>query len=382
MSDVTERSFEFVSSGNLLELFPWILQRTSPTVEGTESIAYEGLLLGFQYVDFLPVIRGGRVVGGITSLEILGALSKTRNSGFHYLIETKIADICRPVGLAEPRSSLQSVLDAMRRTKNGNVCIVRDGELIATISLRDIIRYATFLIAETNIQISELANPAITLPSNATLAEMLDLMIAKGVRRILIQASGSQKVADDRIIVEHAFGDNGITTLSDDPTGFWKLPLGNLPLREVISIDGGVDVAEAWKNMYQSPAQCLVVGESILTPWDVVIRLNDLHKFPTQTSFDIIVADSFMATLRGILGETAANAFLLRLETNSAFTRDVISHKPTEFSEMLREILGTARPVVERAFLRHLYAELRISPLPYTNLNDALSHIRERFEKA
>jgi len=352
-------------------------------VEETEPVAYEGLLLGFQYVDFVPVTRAGKVVGGLTGLELLAALRMTKNSGFHYLLETKMADICRPVGLAELDASLESVLDTMHRTKNGNVCVIQDEKLIATISLRDIMRYATSLSNKTNVMVSELANSAVTLASHATMVETLDLMMSKEVRRILIQTSGSRKIADDRVVVEHAFNHDGIIILRDNPDKFWNFPMCTLPLRDPGSIGAEADVAEAWKAMYASPAQCLLVNEKkILTPWDVVIRLHDLHRFPVDTALETIIANAFEATLKGLLGETAAKTLLLKLETDFAITPHTIYHNPSEFSKMLGRILGRVNSVVERAFLRQLYARIGISPLPYSNLNDALSYIKERFGTA
>jgi len=154
-------------------------------------------------------------------------------------------------------------------------------------------------------------------------------------------------------------------------------------LRDPGSIEAEADVAEAWKAMYASPAQCLLVdGKKILTPWDVVIRLHNLHKFPVDTALETIIANAFEATLKGLLGETAAKTLLLKLETDFAITPHTIYHNPSEFSKMLARILGRVNSVVERAFLHQLYARLGISPLAYSDLNDALNYIKERFGTA
>ena len=363
---------------NLLERFPWIFQRAPPIVGESESIAYEGLILGFRYVDFVVVVRAQKVLGAITGLELLNALRETRISGFSYLTRTRMADICRPVGVEGLRGSLQSILDTMRQTRCGNVCIVQDGELTATVSLRDIVRYATSLTTQTNIEVFQLANTAVSMRSNATVAETLDLMISKRIRRILVQDSGLQKVVDDRVLVEYAFSHMRFTTLKDNPDDFWNLSLAGLPSLDIVSIDGKADVAEAWKAMYTSPAQCLLVDGRILTPWDVVIRLHAIHKFPIDDGLESIVARCFEATMRGLLGETASRAFLLKLENDFAFTPTEICYRTAEFSEILARILGPPSHVVERVFLRQLYAKVGISPIPDGNLNDALAYLATR----
>ena len=369
------------ASGNLLQLFPWVFQRASPTVDEYDSVLDEAAILAFRQVDFLPVLRARKVTGRLHGLDLFRVLRETKDFGFQHLMGRKIADVCKErVGLLGVKDSLRSLLDAMLTTAVGHACIVEDQELMATVSLRDIIRYATSLGTSTGVQVADLANPTISLPSDATVSELLDLMVSKRVRRIVVEAEGG-KVADDRCVVEHAFSDEGLAVLRDRPDDFFKLPLGNLPLREASSIDGRADVAEAWEAILKSPAECLLVDGKIVTPWDLVIRLYSLGKFPgVRESFGDVVARCFETTLRGILGETGSEAVLLKLETAFALTTSEICSKAAEFPEILAQVLGPAGPVVQRSFLRGLYSEIRIPLKPYSEFKEALNYAKERFE--
>lgn len=372
---------ERISSSDVLQLFPWIFQRTSPTVDEGNSLIDEAIILGFRHVDFLPVLRAGKVTGRIHGKEIVKVLREIRDLGFQKSSEGKIDSIVQiRIGLLGVRDSLRSILDAMLRNGVGHACVVEDQRLVATVSLRDIIRLVTSLNVRTGVRVIDLANPTISLPSNATVSKLLDQMILKNVRRIVIQGDG-QKVVDDRSVVEYAFSSEGIMLLKDRPDEFFKLPLSNLSLREASSIDGEADIAEAWNAILKSPAECLLVNGKIVTPWDLVIRLYSLGRFPTvRQGFDVVVARCFENTLRGLLGETASKAVLLNLETTLSITPMQICSEAERFTEALTQTFGSIGSVVQRSFLRALYSELKLSLKPNIEFKEALNYAKERYE--
>jgi len=348
-------------------------------VEDSSFLIHEALLLGFRYVDFVPVMRAAKLAGSISGIEVLNSLRVARHSGFRHLLRAKIGDISRPAGIVGPRDSLQSVLTVMFERRLGHACIVQDGELTVTIGLKDVIRWAASAYTETGVQVSKLANPTISLPLTATMSEALDLMMERQVRRLLVAGGGLQRIVDDRAVVEYAFGHEGILTLRDKPDDFWKHPIGDLPLRDVWSIDCRADVAEAWRIIYNSPAECLLVDGKILTPWDVVIRACQLTKLPVRSNLEFLVAMCFEATFRGLLGDAASSAVLSKFR-EFALTSFDICDKPKEISDSLMKIFGSSGPVVERAFVRRLCAVFDIPPEAHNSLSETLNHVKARFE--
>jgi CBS domain-containing protein len=211
------------------------------------------------------------------------------------------------------------------------------------------------------------------------MSEALDLMMERRVRRIFVHGGGLQKVVDDRAVVEYAFGHEGILTMRDKPDDFWKHPIGDLPLRDVWSIDGRTDVAEAWRMMYNSPAECLLADGRILTPWDVVIRTCQLTRLPVRSNLELLVAMCFEAALRGLLGDTASSAVLSKFR-EFALTPFDICEKPKEISDTIMRIFGSSGLVVERVFVRRLCAEFGIPPEPHNELSETLNHVKARVE--
>lgn len=132
--------------------------------------------------------------------------------------------------------------------------------------------------------------------------------------------------------------------------------------------------------MYNSPAECLLVDGKILTPWDVVIRLYQTTKMPLQPSFELLVVMHFEATLRGLLGDAASSAVLSKLQSDFALKPLDICRKSSELSGILRRVFGASGAVVERAFLRSLYAEFGIRPRTYGELGDMLAYARKQYE--
>src|SRR5208283_4388753 len=169
--------------------------------------------------------------------------------------------------------------------------------------------------------------------------------------------------------------------LKDRPDDFFKLSLSNLSLREASSIDGEADIAEAWNAILKSPAECLLVNGKIVTPWDLVIRLYSLGRFPTvRQGFDVVVARCFENTLRGLLGETASKAVLLNLETTLSITPMQICSEAERFTDALTQTFGSIGSVVQRSFLRGLFSELKLSLKPNIEFKEALNYAKERYE--
>ncbi len=274
-----------VENREVLELLPWVLQKISPTVSEDLQLMSAGILMTFRQIDFLPVVKGMSVVGMFAGLHVLSNLEKVRDGGMWRLVARKVGEVCdRNVPQINPKDSLGSVLNSMKTAKFGHGCVLeKNGELLATIALKDIIRYLSDLNVKAGLQVKKVASPTVSMPSEANITDLLNTLLTKRIRRVLVKGLERQVIADDKILARQAFSHEGLLALRHTPKIFFERQLTSLALAEPGSISGDKDLSEAWTLIYRNPAECLLVeGENgILTPWDLVLKPFSQDRLPS-----------------------------------------------------------------------------------------------------
>lgn len=269
----------------VLELLPWVLQKVSPTVSEDLQLMSAGILMTFRQIDFLPVVRGMSVVGRFAGLHVISNLEKVKDGGIWRLVAKKVGEVCdRSVPQVGSKDTLASVLNSMNSAKFGHGCVLeKNGELVATIALKDVVSYLSGLDVKAGLQVKEIASPAVSLPSEATITDLLNTLLTRRIRRVLVRGLEKQVIADDKVLARQAFSHEGLLALRYTPKIFFERQLSSLALADPGTIRSDKDVAEAWSLIYKNPAECLLVeGENkILTPWDVVLKVYSLGKFPS-----------------------------------------------------------------------------------------------------
>ncbi len=262
-----------------LHFLPWVLERGAPTVTEDMPLLDAYSLLPLRQIDFLPVVRDSRIVGMIIGKQLLNLLHRGRKFGYEALITMRVGDIMiRDVPRVGQESSLAELLELLIRSGLGNACIVdEDGKIVGVVSFRDIIRYMTRFNINTGITLREVSSKAVTINPDATLEELVSIMYANYVRRVVVTGLIEwPAIVDDRSIFEYMFTLQGLMTLKEKPGEFFSTRVENLPLAEPLIVDGDIDVSWAWATVYKSPAECILLKEAgawrIVTPWDLVVK--------------------------------------------------------------------------------------------------------------
>jgi CBS domain-containing protein len=271
---------------SLLELFPWVLKELSPAVNESLQLMSAGILMAFRRIYFLPVVRDARVVGRFDGEKLVRVLEKVRDGGPWRLVAYHVGDVYdKVVPEVGSKDSLSSLVSSMAQQRYGHGCVVEDGKLIATISLRDFARYFSSIGVSAGVKVGEFAQPIISLPAESTTFELLGTLLSKRIRRVVVSGMGKRLLADDRLVVQSAFSNEGLVAIKYATKAFFERHLSELELMEPGTISGDQDLAEAWKMIYANPAQCLLVdANGILTPWDAFVtpyvqgRLTSISK--------------------------------------------------------------------------------------------------------
>jgi hypothetical protein len=267
---------------SIMDLMPSLRLRPSPTLNENVEFVSAGILMAFKHVYFFPVVKDRGLVGRFDCEHVVRVLEKVRDGGPWRLVVNRIGDICdREVPEVTSKDSLTSLLDAILKLKFGHGCIVDEGNLSATVSLRDIVDYLSSLKVKAGITMREVARPIIGLPATTTMSEFIGTLLTKRIRRVAVEGLEKRLMADDRLVAENAFTNEGLATLRQTPRMFFERRLSQLTLVEPGHMDGQEDIAQAWDKMYSNPAECLIVDEkNILTPWDAVITPYSRGKLP------------------------------------------------------------------------------------------------------
>jgi len=259
------------------------LRSTLPlTVSQNMQFMMAGILMVFNHAYFLPVLDDSRLVGRFDGEQVILVLEKMRDAGPWRLTGSLVADVCNAeVPQASPEDALSSLLDSMIKARFGHGCIVDHDKLIRTVSLRDIAEYLSSLKTKTGVTAAEASHAMIELPPTATISQLLTTLLNKRIRRVGVEGLEKTLMADDRMVADAAFSNEGLAILRRSPRTFFERQLSQLPLVEPGRMSGERDVAEAWGTMYSNPAQCLIVDDSrVLTLWDTVITPYERRKLP------------------------------------------------------------------------------------------------------
>jgi CBS domain-containing protein len=271
---------------SIIDLMPSLRLRPSPTLNENVEFVSAGILMTFKHVYFFPVVKDRGLVGRFNCEHVVRVLEKVRDGGPWRLVAKRIGDICdREVPQVSSNDSLSSILDSMVKVNFGHCCVVDQGNLTAVVSLRDIVDYLSSLKVKAGITMGEIARPIIGLPATTTMAQFLGTLLTKRIRRVAVEGLEKRLMADDRLVAENAFTNEGLTTLRHTPRMFFERRLSELTLVEPGRMSGEQDVAQAWDKMYSNPAECLIVDDKkILTPWDAVITPYSRGKLPLNST--------------------------------------------------------------------------------------------------
>jgi CBS domain-containing protein len=273
-------------------MLPGLFQKTPLTVDDTTPITHVGMLMAIKEIDFLPVYfyemdQQGHImhrIGRIAGYIVTKALHDVRGPE---LLDKTVKDFVNTkIELIPQMSLLTDLLDAIVKTQFGHACIGEHNEIAATVSLRDLIRYAPSIGLDGDMQVKEVASDLISLPQDATMNQLLNMLLEKRIRRVLVDGLEQPRMVDDRVIARHAFSYEGLRVRRTSSQKFYDRPLYSLPVLKPGRINPDASLAEAWSLIYENPAECLLVeGENkIITPWDVVIKPYLRHKASGQTA--------------------------------------------------------------------------------------------------
>ncbi len=209
------------------------------------------------YLDGVIVIDDNKVIGRIGSKDILKGYSRFGIDVFNYKIEEIMY---RNEDNLKVDSSIRDIIDDIIKNGVGFAPIINNG-VIAIVSIYDILK--VILKLELNIPLIGLGSKIITIDSNTSIEDALDIMIKNNIRRLFIKDDIYYTITD-RIILNFII-ENSINTIDVSNT-----PLNQLKIK-AITLDVNKCIKDVILALLKNPPpSSVIVNENVITPMDII----------------------------------------------------------------------------------------------------------------
>lgn len=262
---------------NIKDALTEVFSRSYVMLEPTMKTHFALSLLGFHDIDAMTIWFGKNsdwtkrfVVYGYSSVT---TLLRTEPKDYGKLMELPCEAVSvEPVMISE-NAELERLLDLFHKRRFGFAYVERASKSLlgGFANLRDLVALYKKGTIKTDLLVGDVASyPVVSMSGDSNLRDVLDRMVRKNVRRILV--SGTQNsVVSDRDIISHISSTYRSERFHRDPSllldGELKDVNGTLSLN--VELDLRVDQAA---NIVYQNGGCLLCGEGIVTPWDLVIK--------------------------------------------------------------------------------------------------------------
>ena len=176
----------------------------------------------------------------------------------------------RNVLSVEMTSSLATALKIFGETRFAFLPITDKGSLIASLGIRDILP----LIVNTNVDMParHTSSPTIYVPKETDLNHTLNIMLTNGIRNVVIQDDNNTYLLNDRKILEFLFSPKAREIMTVGKSEIGNLKVDDLDLIPISIISDDITISKAAKLLMDIRTPCVLFENSIVTPWDVVMK--------------------------------------------------------------------------------------------------------------
>ncbi|HKZ62436.1 MAG TPA: CBS domain-containing protein [Nitrososphaera sp.] len=253
----------------IIDVVPHIFKRPVLHVSPADSLLQVGtfLAIGPQiYVDGLVVLDGQKPVGRMGGQHIIQYILQHRDDWFQAAASQIMNHTPSAVEASDP---LDTALEIFRKTKFAFVPITIDGRLATSLSIRDVLRLAADRLVT---PIGELSSQLVSVKYGTSIEKALELMLEKGIRNLAVRTENNNtRIINDRKILEFLLSFEGRRVIAS-PMGLDAVSLELLDPAAPKYVKRSMSAAIAAQFLTDVSTPCLLCDDSIVTPWDVVMK--------------------------------------------------------------------------------------------------------------
>lgn len=269
---MSRRVLSYLKDTSIQEAVPHIFRRPLLDISGKTPLSQLAtfLAIGPQiYVDGLAVTHEKKPLGRIGSKHILAYVNTHKNIDWSKVSASELMD--RDITSVEADVLLSEVMIIFGKTKFAFVPITIGGEITTAISIRDLLS----LIVDARLTGSSklISSPMINCSTETNLKGVIDSMLSSNIRNIIVRQENDRFVINDRKILEFLFSpDARMMFMKGKELADIKVGTLNLDLASVKIDDLAISIAA--KLLMSVVTPFLLFENSILTPWDVVMKTS------------------------------------------------------------------------------------------------------------
>jgi CBS domain-containing protein len=235
------------------------------------------LAIGPQiYVDGLVVLDDNKAVGTIGGQHLIKHILCLQEKW----LDEKASEVMTKVNSSvEAAAPLMTVLNIFSKTRFAFCPITVNSKVAASLSLRDILKVVEG--SKLNVAANKLSSPLTYISKDASIGNALEMMLEKGIRNLALMQGNSQEITsivNDRKILEFLVSHDGRRMLelgSFEDLFKVKISVLDMTAAKIIAPDLPANVAA---KLFDINAPCLLLDDSILTPWDVIMKGFEMVK--------------------------------------------------------------------------------------------------------
>jgi predicted transcriptional regulator len=237
------------------------------------------LAIGPQiYVDGLVVLDGHKAVGTIGGQHLIKHILCLQEKW----LDEKASEVMTKVNSSvEAAAPLRTVLNIFSKTRFAFCTITVNSKVAASLSLRDILKVVER--SKLNVAANKLSSPLTYISKDASIGNALEMMLEKGIRNLAPMQGNSQEmtsIVNDRKILEFLVSHDGRRMLELATGGFedlFKVKISVLDMLAAKIIAPDLP-ANAAAKLFDIRAPCLLLDDSIVTPWDIIMKGFEIVK--------------------------------------------------------------------------------------------------------
>lgn len=251
------------------DVVPHIFKRPVLSISPADSLLQAGtfLAIGPQiYVDGLVVLDGQKPVGRIGGQHIIEYILRHRDGWFQ---STASQIMNNEPSMVEASDPLTVALDIFSKTKFAFVPITINSRVATSLSMRDVLRIAA---GKLNTPVEDLSSRLVSVKHGTSIEKALGLMLEKGIRNLAVRSeSGDTRIINDRKILEFLLSYEGRRVMAS-PMGLDAVSVDHLDMPAPKHVKQGTPAGIAAELLSDVNTPCLLCNDSIITPWDIVMK--------------------------------------------------------------------------------------------------------------
>jgi CBS domain-containing protein len=253
------------------EVVPSIFKRPLLFVGPSDSLlqAATFLAIGPQiYVDGLVVLEDTKAVGAIGGRHVIEYILYHQDSWRHGTASSVMSQLQTPV---RGNDALQVALDVFKKTGFAFVPITIEEKVVTSLSLRDLLKPVAASRLDKTVE--GLSSTPISAGSDTSIGSALEIMLEQNVRNLIVKDNDRTTILNDRKILEFLLSHEGASALtSRHSKGLFEIKVGALELLAAKHIKQDTSVSTAAELLTDLNTPCLLVDDSIVTPWDIIMK--------------------------------------------------------------------------------------------------------------